>query len=70
MRKFVIIFFGFVNQGWPCIRSIKLTNFFGNKMIKFLRSMFANTSLYANATFIRGDLSAGRQDRPGVWYKP
>jgi len=66
----MVIFFCFVNEGWPSKQSIKLTNFFGNKMIKFLRSMFANTSVYAKATFIRGDLSAGRQDRPGFWYKP
>jgi hypothetical protein len=38
-------------------------------MIKFIRSMFVSSQVHAKVAFIRGDLSNGRSDRPGVWYK-
>ena len=35
----------------------------------FIAKLFGNVQLHSKASAIRGDLSAGRQDRPGVWYK-
>ena len=38
-------------------------------MIKIILSMlFKKTNVFAGASTIRGTHSAGRQDRPGVWW--
>ena len=39
-------------------------------MIKFILNCFrGKTEVYSTSNSIRGNMSQGRQDRPGVWYK-
>jgi len=39
-------------------------------MIKFILSRFSGKSkVYSTSDAIRGNLSQGSKDRPGVWYK-